>query len=114
MLCSFISHSSLFSTASAILPVEFPDSEHFQVAAPYLPMSLVAGDFYDFIVADDKQTGLLIADVSGRGVPAALIPSMVKVACTTQPANASDPDVLLSGMNAALHGNTQNQFVTAA
>jgi len=98
----------------SILPSEFPSSANFRVAARYVPMTSVAGDFYDFIVADDKQAGLLIADVSGHGVPAALIASMVKLAATSQRANAADPSGLLSGMNAALFGNTQNQFVTAA
>ena len=77
-------------------------------------MTSVAGDFYDFVVADDKQAGLLIADVSGHGVPAALIASMVKLAATSQRAQAADPSSFLSGMNSALLGNTQNQFVTAA
>jgi sigma-B regulation protein RsbU (phosphoserine phosphatase) len=98
----------------SILPGAFPDSSNFRVAARYVPMTSVAGDFYDFIVADDRQAGLLIADVSGHGVPAALIASMVKLAATSQRANAGDPAALLSGMNASLHGNTQNQFVTAA
>jgi len=56
----------------------------------------------------------LIADVSGHGVPAALIASMVKLAASAQRANANNPAELLSGMNAALFGNTQHQFVTAA
>jgi len=98
----------------SILPGEFPPSAAFCVAARYVPMTSVAGDFYDFIVADEKQAGLLIADVSGHGVPAALIASMVKLAATAQRSNAGDPSGLLSGMNAALCGNTQNQFVTAA
>jgi phosphoserine phosphatase RsbU/P len=98
----------------SILPAGFPDSRTFRVAARYVPMTSVAGDFYDFIVADEKQAGLLIADVSGHGVPAALIASMVKLAATSQRANAEDPSALLTGMNAALFGNTQNQFVTAA
>jgi sigma-B regulation protein RsbU (phosphoserine phosphatase) len=98
----------------SILPADFPDSANFRVAARYVPMTSVAGDFYDFIVADDKQAGLLIADVSGHGVPAALIASMVKLAATSQRANAGDPARLLAGMNAALCGNTQDQFVTAA
>jgi sigma-B regulation protein RsbU (phosphoserine phosphatase) len=51
----------------SILPAEFPNSANFRVAARYVPMSSVAGDFYDFIVADDTQAGLLIADVSGHG-----------------------------------------------
>ena len=98
----------------SILPAGFPDSANFRVAARYVPMTSVAGDFYDFIVADAWQAGLLIADVSGHGVPAALIASMVKLAATSQRANAADPARLLAGMNAALCGNTQNQFVTAA
>ena len=77
-------------------------------------MTSVAGDFYDFIVADDRQAGILIADVSGHGFPAALIASMVKLAATSQRAQAADPSSFLSGMNCALLGNTQNQFVTAS
>jgi phosphoserine phosphatase RsbU/P len=98
----------------SILPTAFPNSANFRVAARYVPMTSVAGDFYDFLVADDQQAGLLIADVSGHGVPAALIASMVKMAATAQRDNAADPSRLLTGMNAALCGNTQNQFVTAA
>jgi sigma-B regulation protein RsbU (phosphoserine phosphatase) len=98
----------------SILPKEFPVSTNFKVAARYVPMTSVAGDFYEFLVADDRQAGLLIADVSGHGVPAALIASMVKLAATSQRGVAGDPAELLKRMNAALWGNTQNQFVTAA
>jgi sigma-B regulation protein RsbU (phosphoserine phosphatase) len=98
----------------SILPGEFPVSANFRVAARYVPMSSVAGDLYDYIIADQHQAGLLIADVSGHGVPAALIASMVKLAAASQRAVAADPCRLLAGMNTALLGNTQNQFVTAA
>ena len=98
----------------SILPAEFPNSAHFRVAARYVPMTSVAGDFYDYIIADDHQAGLLIADVSGHGIPAALIASMVKLAAASQRAIAADPARFLSGMNSALLGNTQHQFVTAA
>jgi sigma-B regulation protein RsbU (phosphoserine phosphatase) len=77
-------------------------------------MTSVAGDFYDYIIADDHHVGMLIADVSGHGVPAALIASMVKLAAASQRAVAADPSSFLSAMNGALLGNTQNQFVTAA
>jgi sigma-B regulation protein RsbU (phosphoserine phosphatase) len=99
---------------TSILPRTYPESAHFNVAARYVPMTAVAGDFYDFLVADQTRAGLLIADVSGHGVPAALIASMVKLAATSQRANAADPAMLLTGMNTVLHGNTQEQFVTAA
>ena len=90
----------------SILPAEFPPSANFRVAARYVPMNSVAGDFYDFIVADDTQAGLLIADVSGHGVPAALIASMVKVAATSQRANAANPAGLLRDECRSL-GNTR-------
>jgi len=98
----------------SILPGEFPALTNFGAAARYVPMTSVAGDFYDYVIADNQQVGLLIADVSGHGVPAALIASMVKLAAASQSRVAADPSQFLSGMNAALLGNTQNQFVTAA
>ncbi len=97
----------------SILPSEFPVSTSFSVAARYLPMTSVAGDFYDFLLADDKQAGILVADVSGHGVPAALIASMVKLAAAAQIANATNPSEFLNGVNSILLGNTQRQFVTA-
>ena len=98
----------------SILPGAFPDSSVFNVAAKYVPMAAVAGDFYDFLTSGERQLGLFIADVSGHGVPAALIASMVKMAATSQRANAAHPAQLLTGMNEALCGNTQGQYVTAA
>src|SRR5438270_7665524 len=91
----------------SILPAEFPKSAHFRIASRYVPMTSVAGDFYDYIVSNDEQAGLLIADVSGHGVPAALIASMVKLAASSQRNTADDPARFLTGMNAALCGNTQ-------
>lgn len=98
----------------SILPGQFPSSTPFSVAAKYVPMSSVAGDFYDFLATDGNRAGLLIADVSGHGVPAALIASMVKMAATSQRAHAAHPARLLKEMNDALCGSTQGQFVTAA
>ena len=56
----------------AILPREIPKLKGLEIAARYLPMSSVAGDFYDFIILDEKHVGVLIADVSGHGLPAAV------------------------------------------
>ncbi|HUB30107.1 MAG TPA: PP2C family protein-serine/threonine phosphatase [Terracidiphilus sp.] len=98
----------------SILPGDFPESTSFRVAAKYVPMTAVAGDFYDFLATDAKHAGLLIADVSGHGVPAALIASMVKMSAAAQRGSADKPAELLRGMNASLCGNTQGQYVTAA
>jgi sigma-B regulation protein RsbU (phosphoserine phosphatase) len=98
----------------SILPAAFAASEHFTVAARFVPMTSVAGDFYEFIYTGNGAVGLFVADVSGHGVPAALIASMMKVAITSQRHHATTPDRLLAGVNEVLCGNTQNQFVTAA
>jgi phosphoserine phosphatase RsbU/P len=98
----------------SILPSGFPELPTFKVAARYVPMTSVAGDFYEFLVTEETRTGLLIADVSGHGVPSALIASMVKLAASSQREHVAHPAKLLKGMNSALCGNTQRQFVTAA
>ena len=62
----------------SILPEAVPQIAGLDIAARYIPMTSVAGDFYDFLVVDDKRVGILVADVSGHGMPAALIASMLK------------------------------------
>ena len=98
----------------SILPRELPKIRGLDVAARYVPMSSVAGDFYDFIVVDEKRLGILVADVSGHGMPAALISSMLKIALAAQSAQARDPAAVLSGSNRALCGKFQGHYVTAA
>jgi sigma-B regulation protein RsbU (phosphoserine phosphatase) len=98
----------------SILPESVPQILGLDIAARYVPMSSVAGDFYDFIVLDDKHIGILVADVSGHGMPAALIASMLKIALSMQVDHADSPAELLHGMNQALCGKFQQQFVTAA
>lgn len=98
----------------SILPREMPKAGWLSVAARYLPMTAVAGDFYDFLIVDQKRMGVLVADVSGHGVPAALIASMVKVAIAAQLPHADDPAKVVRGMNQTLCGKLQGQFVTAA
>jgi phosphoserine phosphatase RsbU/P len=98
----------------SILPQCLPAVEGLEIAAHFLPMTSVSGDFYDFIVLNRKQLGVLIADVSGHGPAAALITSMIRIALSQQLAHASDPALVLAGLNRALCGNCENHFVTAA
>jgi len=97
----------------AILPHTLPKLADLDIAARYLPMTSVAGDFYDFIEIDDRHIGILVADVSGHGLPSALIASMLQVALTAQVAHASDPARVLRGLNKALCGKFTLNFVTA-
>jgi sigma-B regulation protein RsbU (phosphoserine phosphatase) len=99
---------------SFTLPQGVPSLVGFEIVARYVPMSAVAGDFYDFLCVDEKRVGILVADVTGHGVPAALIASMLKVAFASQAAYAGDPVRVLAGLNSALCGKFEEHFVTAA
>ena len=98
----------------SILPEAIPKIEGLEIAARYIPMTSVAGDFYDFIVVDEKRVGILVADVSGHGMPAALIASMLKIALAAQEPHAADPAQVLLGLNQVLCGKFQRHYVTAA
>ena len=99
---------------SSILPARVPDFENLRIAASYHPMTAVAGDFYEFVRSDYNHLGILVADVSGHGIPAALISSMIKVAMQSVAAQAHDPAQLLGGLNRILWSEAQGQFASAA
>jgi len=98
----------------SILPSSIPQIPGLDIAARYIPMTSVAGDFYDFIVVDEKHLGILVADVSGHGMPAALIASMLKIALAAEIAHAADPAQVLMGLNQTLCGKFEHHFITAA
>ena len=96
------------------LPTTTPEVRHLRIAAVYEPMTAVAGDFYEFLQVDEYRAGFLIADVSGHGVPAALIASMIKVAAQSVISCASDPGEVLRRLGEVLSGQLRGQFVSAA
>jgi sigma-B regulation protein RsbU (phosphoserine phosphatase) len=98
---------------TSILPRELPTLEDCKMAVKYVPMTSVAGDFYDFITVDKTQLGILIADVTGHGVPAALVASMLKVGVLSQASSLSDPAAVLTGLNQILCKQLTGKFVTA-
>ncbi len=95
------------------LPGEPPRIPGLDLAARYVPASEVAGDFYDFLPGEGRRLGVIVADVSGHGVPAALVAAMLKVAVASQAAHAASPARVLSEINQIFHGKLKNQFITA-
>jgi hypothetical protein len=83
------------------------------IASRYVPMTEVAGDFYDYHMNDETSIGIFMADVSGHGVGAALIGSMLKIAFASQSENISDPALVLTEINRILQGKIEGSFVTA-
>jgi sigma-B regulation protein RsbU (phosphoserine phosphatase) len=98
----------------SILPTTTPDVRNLHIAAVYEPMTAVAGDFYEYLPIDDYRAGFLVADVSGHGVPAALIASMIKVAAQSASDHATDPSEFLRRLGETLSAQLRGQFVSAA
>ena len=99
---------------NSILPSCAPELKGFRISAAYRPMTAVAGDFYEFIPVDQNRVGFLVADVSGHGVPAALIAAMIKVAMQSVVSSADDPPEVLRELNRILSGQLRSQFISAA
>ncbi len=99
---------------SSILPANVPELHDLRIAAFYRPMTSVAGDFYQFVQPDNDHLGILVADVSGHGIPAALISSMIKVAMQSVASFASDPAQILGGLNRILSTELRGQLTSAA
>ena len=98
---------------SSILPRTSPEMGSFNLAVRYAPMTAVAGDFYDFLVFRPGCLGSVVADVTGHGVPAALVASMVKVAVSAHMDVGAEPGKVIAGLNSTLCGQAQGQYATA-
>ncbi len=99
---------------NSIIPNSPPNLPGLQIASRYQPMTAVAGDFFDFLKTSETTLTILVADVSGHGVPAALVASMLKVSFAAQREHANDPARVLAGLNSMLRGSLGGQYVTAA
>ncbi len=99
---------------ASILPETVPQIVGLRIAAAYKPMSTVAGDFYQFLKVDSHHIGVLVADVTGHGVPAALIASMIKVAMQSALPSASNPGQLIAGLNRILTPELSGRLTSAA
>ena len=93
----------------------FPERNEFDLYASMNPAKEVGGDFYDFFMIDDDHLGLVMADVSGKGVPAALFMVIAKTLIKNRAlsGNYSGPgEVLADANNQLCEGNEAELFVT--
>ncbi len=91
----------------------FPNRPEFDVYASMTPAKEVGGDFYDFFLVDDNHIGLVMADVSGKGVPAALLMMISRVLIKSHLQNGETPGEALENVNDQLcEGNDAELFVT--
>jgi sigma-B regulation protein RsbU (phosphoserine phosphatase) len=84
---------------ASMLPRVFPQREEFDIFATMEPAKEVGGDFYDFFFIDKDKLCLLIGDVSGKGVPAALFMAITKALLKTEALRGLSPDEVLFRVN---------------
>ena len=91
----------------------FPDRKEFDIYAKMDPAKEVGGDFYDFFLVDDDHLCMVMADVSGKGVPAALFMMASKIILANNAMLGKSPAQILTDTNAAICSNNREEmFVT--
>ena len=96
-----------------MLPQRAPNFPGVELASAYVPTHELGGDFYDFITLPDDNLGLVIADVSGKGVPASLIMASVRAALRAQVDNLYYLYEVMHRLNLMLYRDTKAaEFVT--
>ena len=92
----------------------FPERSEFDIYASMNPAKEVGGDFYDFFMVDDTHLAIVIADVSGKGVPAALFMVIGKTLLKDHTKPGRDPGEIFSEVNDLLcESNSEGLFITA-
>jgi sigma-B regulation protein RsbU (phosphoserine phosphatase) len=88
---------------SILLPSDPPPIPGYEISGLNIPARQVSGDYFDYLVVDDNQTGVAIADVSGKGVPASLIMAMCRSVIRSQAPGKQSPAEVLHRVNRQLY-----------
>ncbi len=99
----------------SLLPHGLPEIPGVEFAVASLPATEVGGDFYDFIPLDEDHLGVVVADVAGKGVPAAMLTSLARTILRVEAGYGHSPQRVISQTNQALLQDLQRaeMFVTA-
>ncbi|HMY65468.1 MAG TPA: SpoIIE family protein phosphatase [Leptospiraceae bacterium] len=98
----------------ALLPEKIPKIDNASVSFKYEPMMGVGGDFLDFYYRNENELNLFICDVSGHGVPAAFLASMVKMSLQECYERRLSPADALGRLHKSLKGKLSGHFISAA
>ncbi|URD70628.1 GAF domain-containing SpoIIE family protein phosphatase [Leptospira borgpetersenii] len=99
---------------SKVIPTTIPYIKGLEVGAEHIPYSNVGGDFYSIFKLDSERTGFLVADVSGHGLSASVIATVMNTIISTYDKEIlSSPSQFFSGLNHALNNKMVGNFVTA-
>lgn len=83
----------------ALLPRKFPDVEGYDISTVYRAAKDVGGDYFDFVKIDDNILGVIVADVSGKGVPGSLVMTMIRTALRLESRENYSPTDILARVN---------------
>lgn len=96
-----------------LLPSESPKIDGFEVFATNIPAQHVSGDYYDFITVDNQRYGFVVADVSGKGIPASLIMAMCRSVLRSHSRGVASPAQVLREVNRQLYPDIrEDMFIT--
>jgi phosphoserine phosphatase RsbU/P len=96
-----------------LLPKVLPQHAGYEIAGAWQPAQSVGGDYYDVLSFDETNLGLCIADVAGKGLPAALLMSNLQAAVRGLAAPSLSPDSLCQRLNSLVcHNTTNDRFIT--
>lgn len=96
-----------------LLPVRFPDIPGYSLSAECIPALEVGGDYYDFVHLNEDKIGLVIADVSGKGLPAAFYMTLVKGIFQSYAETSFSPKEVLIKLNSLIYRTIEKRsFIT--
>ncbi len=97
-----------------LIPKQIPERKDLDIYALYQPHQIVGGDYYDFFQISDKQTVFCMADVSGKGMSAAMLMSNFQAMMHAMLEHSTDLKILANSLNRRVASNTQGEkFITA-
>ncbi len=82
-----------------LLPTSFPEVQGYDISTYYESAKEVGGDLFDFIRVDDDTIGIVVADVSGKGVPGSLVMTMIRTALRLEARGNKNPGDVLARVN---------------
>ncbi len=101
------------SIQQTLLPKIFPDLDEFEINAFYKSAKEVGGDYYDFIPISKNKLGIIVADVSGKGVPGSMIMTMIRTAVRLiAPRSHSAKEVMIKLNNIIQNDLNRGMFIT--
>jgi len=96
-----------------LFPKKLPNTEHLKIEASYLPHDIIGGDYYDYIPINKNQFLICVADVSGKGIPAALMMSNFQASLRTLLRQTPNLTEIVEALNFQVLDNTKGEkFIT--